>query len=129
MYRNNDYTLDIKIDVPNGLYVFECESGIGKTRLFEYLRMLQIYGEPVKTFTYDDKKLYSASVESSLESNKYAVIMLDRYDMYNGDGAEVLKECAKNSIVLIDCKELLRIDTEEEVCFINMSENAIEVFI
>ena len=126
MYKINKYGTELVFSIENGLYVFDNESAIGKTRLCKALRECQKYGEPVASYTYDDK-LLNMHINSILVPNKYKVIMLDRYDMYNGDGAELIKECAKNSIVLIDCKSNLAVSTDDEWCSIQMEPNRIEV--
>lgn len=127
MYENNEFAVNIKVSLDeNGIYVFDSEESIGKTRLFKELRKHQTYGEAVATYTYNDK-LLGHSIEDVLVPEKHRLIMLDRYTMYEGDGADLINECAKTSIVLIDCKEPLTISTEDKWCTIKMSSSSIEV--
>lgn len=129
MYYSNKHQTEIKIDIDkHGIYTFINESGIGKTRLFKCLRSLQLSGEPISTYTYEDK-LLNVPIDNALDLNKHKIIMLDRYDMYNGDGAELIIECAKTSIVLIVCNGTLNFDVADELCFIEMTANSIEVTI
>lgn len=122
----NKYDVEITTDLKNGLYVFSNESATGKTRLAKLLRQYEAYGEPVTSYTYNDKKT-NRKIEDALVPNKYSLIMLDRYDMYNGDGANLILECAKNSIVLIDTKRNLQFTNTEEWCDIEMTPEKIEV--
>ena len=129
MYKtddNNDYGTLIEINLDNGIYIFDNQSATGKTRLCKALRDCQKYGEPVASYTYDDK-LLEMPIERVLVPDKYKVIMLDRYDLYEGDGAELIKECADNSIILIDCKGDFTVCSTDEWCTISMAEDKIEV--
>lgn len=126
MYINDKYSIMIHIKLGNGLYVFDSEASTGKTRLFKELRKHQTYGEAISTYTYNDK-LLGHRIEDALIPNKYKVIMLDRYDQYEGDGAELINECAKTCIILIDCKESFSASTEDKWCTIKMSAKLIEV--
>lgn len=67
------------------------------------MRIHQTYGECVSTYTYNDK-LLGHSIKVALMPNRFEVIMLDRYGMYEGDGAALINECAKTCIILIDYK-------------------------
>lgn len=127
MYANDKYAISINVELKqSGIYVFDSESAIGKTRLFKELRKHQTYREAVSTYTYNDK-LLGHRIEDALIPNKYRVIMLDRYDQYEGDGAELINECAKTSIVLIDCKVSFSVSTVDKWCTIKMSAKSIEV--
>jgi len=111
----------------NGIYLFEDQSASGKTRLCKAMRMYQAYGEPVASFTYQDLQMGYPTIESVLDSDKYRVIMLDRYDMYEGLGADLIRKCAENSVVLIDCKYNFSVSNTDEICFISMTTDSIEV--
>ena len=60
MYKtdsSNNYGTILDIDLPDGIYIFDNQSATGKTRLHKALRECQKYGEPVASYTYDDKLL------------------------------------------------------------------------
>ena len=101
-------------------------SAIGKTRLCKELRNYQKYKESVASYSYDDY-LLGMPIEQVLVPNKYKVIMLDRYDMYNGVGSELISKCKDGSIILIDCKRGLNFNEEYDFCSLEMSDNIIEV--
>ena len=126
MYSINKYGTIIDVNLDNGIYIFDNASATGKTRLCKALRECQKYGEPVASYTYDDK-LLDIPIGKVLVPNKYKVIMLDRYDMYEGYGAELIKECADNSVILIDCKGEFSVSNEDDWCMIEMTEDRIEV--
>lgn len=126
MYRTDKYNTELVFNMENGLYIFDNQSATGKTRLCKVIRDYQKYGEPLASYTYDDY-LLGMKIEDVLVPKKYKVIMLDRYDMYEGVGADLIKECAKDSIVLIDCKWNFTVSNEDETCFIEMGPYRIEV--
>lgn len=126
MYINDKYAIKIHINLENGLYVFDNEASTGKTRLFKALRDCEKSGEQIGTYTYNDK-LQNRRLEDVLIPTKYKLIMLDRYDMYNGEGAELINECAKSSIVLVDCKGTFTVSSEDKWCILNMSKDTIHV--
>lgn len=45
MYSNNKYDVEIRIDLENGVYVFDEDSATGKTRLCKQLNELQKLGK------------------------------------------------------------------------------------
>lgn len=126
MYKTDKYNTELIFSLDNGIYIFDNESATGKTRLCKEIRKYQKYNEPLASYTYDDK-LLNMAIEKVLVPNKYKVIMLDRYDMYEGEGAELILECAKNSIILIDCKSKFTVTSEDEWCTIEMTHDKIEV--
>lgn len=126
MFRLDKYNVKINIKLENGIYTFDRESSTGKTRLYKVLRQYQSVGEPVSAYTYQDKKL-GIPIESVIDSSKFKLIMLDRYDMYNGDAIELIKKHSKNSIILIDCKLALKGNIDDNWCYIEMTPDLIEV--
>lgn len=125
MYVITKYSPEIYIELENGIYIFDNESATGKTRLSKFFKKLKAYGEPVDSFTYDDL-LRGESLEKVLHSAN-RVILLDRYDLYKEKGHDLINACARDSIILIDCKTAFRGSTEDQSCFINMTEDKIEV--
>ena len=125
MYVNQEYNPNVNILLNNGIYVFDAESATGKTWLCKQLKKLKAYGEPVDAITYNDL-LTRVRLENVVKpQNK--VIMLDRYDMYREAGYELINNCETTSIVLIDCKSGFNGSRDTEMCFIDISENNIEV--
>ncbi len=120
------YSPKVTIDLDNGLYLFDNESSTGKTRLFKCLRDNQKYGEFVASYSYDDY-LLGIPIEKVLVPNKYKVIMLDRYDMYNGVGKDLILSCISNTIILVDCKKGLNFGADYEICYLDMTDKLIEV--
>lgn len=126
MYCIEDYKVQILVDLEPNVYMFQRLSATGKSRLCKCLKKLCSYGEPVNAYTYEDK-LLGIPIESVLVPNKYKVILLDRYDMYIGDGKDLINECRKNSVILIDCKSEFYFADDDEMCSISMSADRIEV--
>ena len=126
MYKNNRYDVEINIDLENGIYVFDEKSATGKTSLCKELKELRKLGEPVIGYTYGDDKLGINLVDITSKI-KPKVLMLDRYDMYNGTFNNKFTEWAKDTIVLIDCKGDLETEIYTDWCTIEMGPREIEV--
>jgi hypothetical protein len=126
MFKLNDYHVKIDIQLNNGVYIFDNESATGKTRLAKLLLEYQSYGQPVSSYTFSDISL-GRPIEAALDSDKFKVIMLDRYDMYNGVGKKLIDKCRKNSIILIDCKHNFDVTDVDDWCYIEMTPTIIEV--
>lgn len=123
--RLNNYIPEIRINLDNGVYLFSNDS-VGKTRLYKELRKNQMYKENVASYSYNDY-LINIPIESVLIPNKYKVVMLDRYDMYNGVGKDLISACKNNTIVLIDCKKGLNFGVDYEFCYLEMTDSLMEV--
>lgn len=117
--------LKVNIDLPNGIYRFSNESATGKTRLCKALKTFHSYGEKVNAYTYNDK-LDGKNISTVL-SAEYKIILLDRYDLYYGDGFDRMKELADNCIILLDCKHFIADFAEWDCCYIKMTADTIEV--
>lgn len=83
-------------------------------------------GESVIGYTYNDDKL-GIDLVSQYNKTNPKVVLLDRYDMYNGMFREQIADWAKYSIILIDCKDDLNVDYDADWCYIEMSPAGIEV--
>ena len=70
----------VNIDVPAGIYLFNGQAGTGKTRLARLLMYADMHGLPVASYSYYDY-YKQVSLKAMLESDKYKLILLDRYDM------------------------------------------------
>ncbi len=126
MIRLNSYLPEIVIKLSNGIYLFDNKSATGKTRLCKELRKNQKYGENVASYSFDDY-LLNVGIDNVLIPNKYKLVMLDRYDMYNGIGKELISFCKDNMVILIDCKRGLNFGIDYKFCTIEMTDKLIEV--
>lgn len=120
----NQLRTKVKIDLDVGIYQFFSYSATGKTYLYNVLRDYQLYGSPVATITYDPLN-YTKLTDMIKSDTK--LIMLDRYDMYYGEYADVLERLADKCIILIDSKEPLEFGEYALYCDINITPNEIEV--
>lgn len=128
MYKTPDiYRTQIVVDAGLGIYIFDDESAIGKTRLYHELKSLQTAGEPVCAIRYDDG-VPIQELERWTDEREMKVVMVDRYDMYNNKELDNLLEilCQKMS-VLLDCKRGTAINYDDETVFMTMEVNRIEV--
>lgn len=126
MFEIDNSRMKVKIDLDNGVYVFDPKSATGKTRLSKLLRRMQLLEESVAAYDYDCF-LNGDDIRKTLTPNKYHVIILDRFDMYKQDISKELNSCADNSIILIDCKSELNLDVDVDICFMKMENWLIEV--
>lgn len=126
MYKNDKYDVEVNINLDNGIYVFDEKSATGKTRLCKVLKELRKLGEPVIGYTYGDDNLGISLIDITNKVNP-KVLMLDRYDMYNGTFNNELAEWSKNAVILIDCKGDLETKTYTDRCTIEMGPREIEV--
>lgn len=126
MYQNNRYQVEINVKLETGVYEFNDESATGKTRLCKVLREMQLIGEPVIGYTYDDYQL-QVDLTQLVKKIHPQVILLDRYDMYNGAYDREIVEWSQYTIVLVDCKGRLLISKPSRICYIEMTKDNIEV--
>lgn len=126
MFELSKYSTKIKIDLDNGLYVFENQSATGKSRLCSVLKKYCAYGEPIFGYTYSDL-LMGIDISFALNPGRFKVIMLDRYDMYKGLGSDLILQCKSNSIILVDCKSSFTVTNDHDWCYIDMDAHSIEV--
>lgn len=124
MFVLDGVRVKIKVALQPGVYYFEEMSSTGKTRLYKLLREYAIAGFPVMGYSYSDYKL-GIDFRTLVKPGVQKLLMVDRYDLYNGMFLEEIKEFAGTGIVLVDCKG----DTELQCspCFIEMSKDRIEV--
>lgn len=126
MYKNDKYRVAINIELSNGVYVFDDYTATGKTRLCKELKELQRSGEAVVGYTYGDDKL-GINLIDVFEKLNPKVLLLDRYDMYNGSFNNEIVKWSEQAIVLIDCKGELKVDCDTDWCAIEMAADKIEV--
>lgn len=126
MYSNSKYGVTIRIDLPNGVYEFNEDSATGKTRLCKELKELQRLGESVIGYTYGDDRLGINLIEV-FNKIRPKVLVLDRYNMYNGTFNNEIVKWSADTIILVDCKGDLQIDCKADWCTIEMTADKIEV--
>lgn len=128
MYKTPDiFRTQILIDAKQGLYIFDDESAIGKTRLYHELKSLQAAGEPVCAVRYDDG-VPIQELRRWTDEREIKVVMVDRYDMYQSRELDMLLgQLCQKLTVLLDCKRGTAIKCEDETVFMSMGQNRIEV--
>lgn len=97
------------INLPNGIYQFDFNSGTGKTFLKHRLQELRRLGEPVRGLDCYD--INDGLLDNIIKSGEFwglAVLLLDRFDMYPDNFSETYKDSliklSKSCIILIDVK-------------------------
>lgn len=126
MFTINNYDIKITVNLDNGVYIFDNQSAAGKTRLCKLLKKYKVSGEPVASYTYDDKVLGLPLETVFSPENK--LIMLDRYDMYKGDADNLIKKYCNKAIILIDLKNEYAISEMDDWCIIEMTTDSINIF-
>jgi len=128
MYKTPDvYRTQILVDAEQGLYIFDDESAIGKTRLYHELKGLQAAGEPVCAIRFDDG-VPIRELKRWTDEREIKVVMVDRYDMYhNKELDNLLGELCQKMSVLLDCKRGHTIRCDDETVFMTMKLDRIEV--
>lgn len=121
---------EVHIRLSNGVYVFQKESGAGKSYLAERLHALRGVGEPVDSISISDLKKFGNPEEAlsgvDFKLSDLQVVMFDRYDLYAGKFTEVIQALANTCIVLVDCKGLSGLGAVSR-CNISFSKTEIEV--
>ncbi len=120
-------SVTINIHLEHGIYRFLKKSSTGKSRLYHLLVAASVSGFPATGYTYQDY-VRGLDISTILVPEKYQVILLDRYDLYKGIGADRIRECASSSIILMDCKDVPMISKTVPYCRLKMSESQMEVF-
>ena len=130
MYSFSKGLPEVQINLSNGIYVFQRESGAGKSYLAERLHSLRGIGEPVDSFSFSDLKKFG-SLEEALNGVDFTlgelkVILFDRYDQYVGKFTETIQELGHTCIILVDCKGLTQLG-DVNMCDISFDKVRIEV--
>lgn len=129
MWTNKDkkQSVDISINLDNGLYIMDLYSASGKTRLTNLIKLLEAYGEPVVGYTYNDYLENKYDFREYLDRKNPKVIILDRYDMYYEAYKDVLEKWRNKAIVLVDSKSGFGLPQVDDLTYIEMTETSIEV--
>ena len=115
------YTPKIYVDLEPGIYAFPDVSASGKTYLSSLLHNLRKVAR-VDSITFVD----DFNPSEFFDRSKRDLVMLDRYDLYAGQGSNEMKEFAKTGIVLLDCKSDLK-NTHFYPCLIDLDKVGITV--
>lgn len=110
----------IRVNLEPGVYTFVKDSADGKSYLCHLLRKLSTADSRVNSYTYSDKSVFSLA--KLFENKALELVMLDRYDMYPGEGVAEIAEFSKGGIVLIDSKNY-KLPLQITTCFLTMSAN------
>ena len=86
--------------------------------------MVGLDKEPVDCYSYTEYK-QGITLQEFIKGRSLACLMLDRYDLYNGEFLREIDTLSKTCTVLIDCKG--QIDMQYELCNIILSKRSIEV--
>lgn len=115
-------TLQVNLGGP-GIYNFEGDSATGKTYLCNLLKDLSI-SESVDGFSlYDSRKF--KDLKSFIQGRRLKLLVIDRYDMYNGAYKKEIEELSETCIVLVDIKR--NNPFYFNTCAISIREDSIEV--
>lgn len=97
-----DFKIKLSIDLTPGIYTFDKESNIGKTRLHNLIKSRESYTNTIASLTFNDVFNKEYVIKNLLEKDECKTIMLDRYDLYNH--IDYLDNYKKSKVILIDCK-------------------------
>ena len=98
MFIIDKFRVKVKVNLEPGIYEADNESATGKTWLCNLLKQYHAYGQPVAGYTYNDYK------EHLPLPSDVKLLVMDRYDMYNGAFAKELLALSKTAVVIIDSK-------------------------
>lgn len=125
MFSTEKYATNIHVYLDNGLYIFTNYSATGKSYLSELCYKYGAYGEPIGRFSYE-QFANGDSLEEITKRRPYRLFVVDRYDMYVGEGRDALLKLAKDCIVLVDLKQYVP-DFPGRVCTISYNKEGILV--
>lgn len=96
---------EIIINLNPGFYLFESESGTGKTYLYNETTKLAAAGLPVLGYTYQDY-LKHVDLQKLVTERKIELLVVDRFDQYMHDSQIVaaIKSVVDKAVVLVDVK-------------------------
>lgn len=120
-----NFKVSLKIDLEAGIYAFESESCIGKTRLYSLIKSREIYTNEISALTFNDIHNNEDIIRKLLDKEECKTVFLDRYDLYNY--IDYLHEYKTTKVILIDCKGYTGQKTVVSMCKIyNLKD---EIFI
>ena len=127
MFKISNRRIKLDIELENGIYVFESESGVGKTYLAKVLKKYRTFNEPVASYSYDDFSM-DVSLEELL-ANKFKVVVIDRYDMYSSKKLnDIIEKYRRDSTILVDCKITVNAPKVDDIALVSRNSDYIRVF-
>lgn len=101
----NIRNIEVNISLEPGIYIFEPDSGTGKSYLCKLLHDLNKIGENVLSITLDEWEDNKDNLINKITSNDYDVIMFDRFGLYADSAVDAVKGIdSTKCVVLIDTK-------------------------
>ena len=96
-----DFVVDI--EARPGIYAFHPQSASGKTLLYKKIREANdIPG--IIAFSYDDKAIGYDLSDLLCKRGIPRILVIDRYDLMNGEYIDDIIKVSKNGVVLVDTK-------------------------
>ncbi len=105
-------------DMGKELYVFNSESGTGKTYLRKVLEKCHVYGKPVSAYSYETALLGLRPLDVCKPTDK--LVVLDRYEMYQDEYDDDVCTLAENTCVLADTKICAFLPVPYRLCTLHM---------
>lgn len=115
----------IRIQLNNGVYVFDSESATGKTYLWSMLKGLTSRDD-IMCISYPEAKMIKSLYDVDGIENVH-LIFLDRYDMYSPKYNQEIEQLASHCSILLDCKQCENYEGQVEYCTIKMTRHSLEV--
>lgn len=101
----NIRNIEVNIALEPGIYIFEQNSGTGKSYLCKLLHDLNKIGENVLSVTLDEWEENKSNIINKITSNAYDVIMFDRFGLYADSAVDTVKGIdSTKCVVLIETK-------------------------
>ena len=98
MINYDQARIKVRIELEPGIYCFRPFSATGKSYLYRTLNQLRRIGCSCRGYTYED---YKEGVPFPTDCE---VVVVDRYDMYQGKCDAEMEKAAIHGIVLVDLK-------------------------
>jgi len=125
----------VHIQFKPGVFMFEPEAAMGKTRLGKMFKQMMLKGIPVACYTYNDLKEYRVTLSDYLKGRKVKVLIIDRYNLYSDKFHDTIKNLADSGcMVLMDLKNYLSktdvladLDPDEQDVRVCMGERDIKL--
>lgn len=112
MYTIDEFRIKVTVELESGVYRLDTESGSGKTFLAGLFERYREYGARVRAYSYQNF-LDGVLIWDVLDPEKYDVVILDRYDMYYGEGVQRMQEVQDRMVVLVDSKRPLKVASRQ----------------
>ena len=121
---NSQYSLTLKY-IEKGLYVFQSESGTGKTYLYKIINLCRHWGRPVSAYSCDDLSKGLRPLDICKPTDR--IVMFDRYDMYAGQFDEEIRLLAEKTSVFLDTKTAAGLPMRYCLCTLHFEPNSFRI--